>query len=645
MIRVHPVDSRFLPAPRTFSGSVAVGRAPDMDIVVPHWRVARRHAQLIERSQTLWIRDLSTWSGTWVNRRRVVAETPLLEADEVSIGPFVFKATWCAETGADADALTKVSAKVTPRVIVGANVLAHAHGAVVVEEVAHGDGGPLPRMPNACSSLIPVRQETPPDGRHGEGRDVGEPSRAAAAPLDEPNRAAAAAPLGASAHVSALSIDIAKDLEKAQDAGGGIHASPASSFTPCDADRVLRDRLQAMLLNALDLRREDVSGMSDKHLRARARSILEGLIDRSPNLCPADRRDACIAAVIDEAVGLGPLEPLLNDDSVTEIMVNRHDEIYVEQAGRLTRVATAFANDLSVLAVLERIVAPLGRRIDEASPMVDARLPDGSRVNGVIAPIALKGPTLTIRKFSRRKLTLMDLVAGGSLSTAMAEFLALCVVHKKNIVVSGGTGSGKTTLLNILAGLIGRLERIITIEDAAELQLPHDHVVSLEARPANIEGRGRVDIRDLVRNALRMRPDRIVVGECRGAEAFDMLAAMNTGHEGSLTTLHANTPRDALSRLETMILMAGMPLPLAAVREHISAGIDIIIQQARLDTGQRVLTDIAEVTGMDSGGIQLQSLLIRHRGNGRYRGAGVLPTFTDAWRERGIVVPAEWFDR
>ena len=400
-----------------------------------------------------------------------------------------------------------------------------------------------------------------------------------------------------------------------------------------------------MLLNALDLRREDVSGMSDQHLRARAQAILEALIDRDPGLCPADQRNACIKAVVDEAVGLGPLEPLLADDSISEIMVNRYDEIYVERAGRLERSDAVFANDMSVLSVLERIVAPLGRRIDEGSPMVDARLSDGSRVNGVIAPIALKGPALTIRKFARRKLRLADLVARESLSSNMAAFLTLCVAHKKNMVVSGGTGSGKTTLLNILSGLIGQRERIITIEDAAELQLPHEHVVALEARPANIEGRGRVDIRDLVRNALRMRPDRIVVGECRGAEAFDMLAAMNTGHEGSLTTLHANTPRDALARLETMILMTGMPLPLAAVREHISSGIDIIVQQARLDSGQRVLTDIAEVTGMDSGGIQLQTLFSRHKRHGRFTGAGVLPSFVEAWRERGIDLPAHWFDR
>lgn len=407
----------------------------------------------------------------------------------------------------------------------------------------------------------------------------------------------------------------------------------------------IRQRMQSRLLSAMDLRREDVSMMSDQHLRVRARAILEALIERDPALCPVEQRERYITAVIDEAVGLGPLEPLLADASISEIMVNRHDEIFVERAGRLERANIAFANEASVLAVLERIVAPLGRRIDEGAPMVDARLADGSRVNGVIAPIALKGPTLTIRKFSRRRLGLNELVAGAAMSATMAAFLGLCVRHKKNIVVSGGTGSGKTTLLNILSGLIGRHERIITIEDAAELQLPHAHVVSLEARPPNIEGRGSVDIRDLVRNALRMRPDRIIVGECRGGEAFDMLAAMNTGHEGSLTTLHANTPRDALARLETMILMTGMPLPLAAVREHISAGIDIVVQQARLEDGRRVLTDIAEVSGMDSGGIQLQSLFVRDKGRGRFEGAGVLPSFVDAWRERGIAMPSEWFDR
>ena len=267
-----------------------------------------------------------------------------------------------------------------------------------------------------------------------------------------------------------------------------------------------------------------------------------------------------------------------------------------------------FTGDRAVMGVIERIVTPLGRRIDESSPMVDARLKDGSRVNAIIPPLALKGPTVTIRKFSKRKLGAEDLVKFGSVSEEMAAFMQICVESRKNVIVSGGTGSGKTTLLNILSNFIPRGERIITVEDAAELQLSHEHLISLESRPANVEGKGGVSIRDLVRNTLRMRPDRIVVGECRGAEALDMLQAMNTGHEGSLTTLHANTPRDGLARLETMVLMAGMDLPLAAIREQIASAVDIIVQQTRFSCGTRMVTHIAEVTGIESGTIQIQDL-------------------------------------
>src|SRR5690606_14231569 len=290
------------------------------------------------------------------------------------------------------------------------------------------------------------------------------------------------------------------------------------------------------------------------------------------------------------------------------------DEIFVEVRGRLRRHHRAFSSEQAVQGVIERIVSPLGRRIDDSSPMVDARLRDGSRVNAVIAPIALRGASLTIRKFPARRLGMTDLLAVGALDAAIAEFLEACVRYKKNLIVSGGTGSGKTSLLNILSNAIPEGERVVTIEDAAELRLNHQHLVSLEARPANLEGRGRIEIRDLVRNALRMRPDRIVVGECRGGEAFDMLAAMNTGHEGSLTTLHANSPRDALGRLETMILMAGMDLPLAAVREHVASSIDFIIQLVRAADGRRLVSAIVQVTGQEGGRIQLQDLFLGHPG-------------------------------
>lgn len=416
----------------------------------------------------------------------------------------------------------------------------------------------------------------------------------------------------------------------AADSGGDVLAIGGVS---ADAPAALawlpyRRSLHAALLQALDLRRRDVAGMSDQALREEARRLLDELVLHEADL-PAhlDRALLC-RMVLDEAVGLGPLESLLADPDITEIMVNRHDEVYVETAGRLSRHDTVFSSEHAVRGVIDRIVAPLGRRIDESSPMVDARLPDGSRVNAVIPPIALRGASLTIRKFPLRRPQMPDLIRLGSLNEAMAELLSLCVRQRKSIVVSGGTGSGKTTLLNILSNAIPDGERIVTIEDAAELRLAHAHLVSLEARPPNLEGRGRIDIRDLVRNALRMRPDRIVVGECRGAEAFDMLTAMNTGHEGSLTTLHANSPRDALSRLEAMTLMAGLDLPLAVVREHIASSVDIVVQQARLSDGRRVVTDIVEIAGMESGRIQLQDLFHYEAGQG-FVDSGLAPIFME----------------
>lgn len=403
-------------------------------------------------------------------------------------------------------------------------------------------------------------------------------------------------------------------------------SGPVSPHRQPPAWLVLRRRLHEDLIQALQLRRRDIAGMSDIALRAEASSVLANLIDADPDIPPELDRELMVRELVDEAVGLGPLEPLLADPGVTEIMVNRHDEIFVERAGRLVRDAASFSSEQAVLGVLERIVAPLGRRIDDSAPMVDARLRDGSRVNAVISPIALRGASLTIRKFPQRRLLMADLLAVGALDEAMADFLTHCVQHRKNLIVSGGTGSGKTSLLNILSNAIPGGERIITIEDAAELRLNHSHLVSLEARPANLEGRGQVQIRDLVRNALRMRPDRIVVGECRGAEAFDMLAAMNTGHEGSLTTLHANSPRDALGRLETMILMAGMDLPLAAVREHIAASIDIIVQLIRAADGRRLVSAIVQVTGIESGRIQLQALFSGQAGPPAvFSGCGLMP--------------------
>lgn len=381
----------------------------------------------------------------------------------------------------------------------------------------------------------------------------------------------------------------------------------------------------------------------------------EAMIDEAinRNALPIPRRDRTrvISDVVAEVSGLGPLQQLMTDDSITEIMVNGPKEVFVERRGKIQPAEVEFEDVAHVQKIIDRIVSPLGRRCDEASPMVDARLADGSRVNAVISPVALRGPYITIRRFSATPLEVSDLVRFGSLSYAMASFLEAAVKGKANIIVSGGTGSGKTTLLNVLSGYIPEDERIVTIEDAAELKLTQTHVVPMEARPANAEGAGRISIRDLVVNALRMRPDRIIVGEVRSGEALDMLQAMNTGHEGSLTTAHANTPRDALSRLETMCLMSGMELPLSAIRVQIASAIDIIVQQTRFRDGSRKITSISEVVGMEGDVITLQDLFVfKSEGmgaGGKIRGAfaptGIRPKIVNKLRDSGASINDNWF--
>ncbi len=355
--------------------------------------------------------------------------------------------------------------------------------------------------------------------------------------------------------------------------------------------------------------------------------------------------------VCDELMGFGPIQPLLNDDTISEVMVNGPYRVYIEQKGKLKLSPVRFANDEHVLKVIDRIIRPLGRRIDRKWPMVDARLPDGSRVNAVIPPCAIDGSTITIRKFSKNKLKVDDLIRFGSLTPEMAEFLRACVISRLNIVVSGGTGSGKTTLLNVLSNFIPDDERIVTIEDSAELQLAQEHVVRLESRPPEVDGTGRVTIRDLVINSLRMRPERIVIGECRGGETLDMLQAMNTGHDGSLTTLHANTPRDALARMETMALMAGMEMPLKVIREQIASAIDLIVQQTRLEDGQRKVAYITEVQGMEGDTVVLQDIfkleILGKTPEGKIqaelRPTGVRPRFTPRLESHGFKLPPNIF--
>ncbi len=366
---------------------------------------------------------------------------------------------------------------------------------------------------------------------------------------------------------------------------------------------------------------------------------------------PQTIQDQLFKEIVDDILGFGPLQSLLEDDSVSEVMVNGPNSVYVEQKGKLVKSGVKFDNDDAVLRIIEKIILPLGRRIDADSPTVDARLPDGSRVNAVIPPVAIDGPTITIRKFAKGRLSVDQLIEYGSVTANMATFLEACVVSRLNIMISGGTGSGKTTLLNVLSGFIPRTERIVTIEDAAELQLQQDHVVRMETKPPNIEGKFQVSIRELVRNSLRMRPDRIVVGEVRGGEALDMLQAMNTGHDGSLTTLHANSPRDALSRLETMCLMAGMDMPLSVIREQIASAIDVIVQQSRLSDGSRKITSITEVAGMEGQTIVMTDIFkfektgITPEGRviGELKPTGIRPFFTPRLEQNGFNLGPEVF--
>jgi pilus assembly protein CpaF len=385
-----------------------------------------------------------------------------------------------------------------------------------------------------------------------------------------------------------------------------------------------------------------VSRLSRAALTEPVRQVVSEVLASEKVTVMGRQRETLIEAVISEIAGLGPLDALLADPEITEIMVNGPAHVYVERSGRLSPASVFFEDDAHIRRIMERIVAPLGRRIDEASPLCDSRLPDGSRVNCVIPPLAVRGPALTIRKFSPVPFVMEDLIRFGTLTPMLAEFLRACVTARLNILVSGGTGSGKTTTLNTLSGFIPSDERIVTIEDAAELQLQQDHVVALESRPPNLEGKGEITIRHLVRNALRMRPDRIVIGEVRGSETLDLLQAMNTGHDGSLSTVHANSPRDALSRLETLSLMAGTELPLRAVREQIAASVQLIVHQARGRDGTRRITHVTELHGMAADIIALQDVFRADVHSGAAQPTGLRPRVLELIEERGFAPPKLW---
>ena len=434
-----------------------------------------------------------------------------------------------------------------------------------------------------------------------------------------------------------------------------LSASPAPERGAADPYAELKTRVHHACIAKLGpelFTAETTSDLSERVLRAVTEQLA---LDRTP--LTRDERRQLVREITDDILGYGPLEPLLRDDSITEVMVNGADRIYIERNGKIEKAGTTFVDDAHLLRIIDKIVSQVGRRVDEASPMVDARLPDGSRVNAIIPPLALRGPTLTIRKFSRDPYTMDDLINFGTLTAKSAHFLAACVQGKLNVLVSGGTGTGKTTTLNALSAYIPGDERIITIEDAAELQLQQEHVITLESRPPNIEGQGEVKIRELVRNALRMRPDRIIVGEVRGPETLDMLQAMNTGHEGSLTTIHANSPRDALARLETLVLTAGVELPLRAIREQVASAFDLLVQITRLVDGSRRISHVTEVLRMESDVITLQDIFLARPPDEESAAAqisrllsplsctGLKPHFLEKLAANGVTLPATFFQQ
>lgn len=425
------------------------------------------------------------------------------------------------------------------------------------------------------------------------------------------------------------------------------------SVNRSDALGELRGRLHFKVVEELGPTLYD-RGMSDAELRLRVLEMLEWAVDQEQGLplTSADRR-ALLNEIASDVLGYGPIDPLLNDPEVTEVMVNGPYDIYYEKSGKLYLSDIHFVDEVHLRRIIDKIVGQIGRRVDEATPMVDARLPDGSRVNAIISPLAIGGPFLTIRKFAVDPYQEADLIGFGTLTQRVADFARACVRGRLNIIISGGTGSGKTTTLNVVSAYIPDDERIVTVEDAAELQLHQEHVLTLESRPANIEGQGAIGIRELVRNTLRMRPDRIVVGEVRGAEALDMLQAMNTGHDGSLTTVHSNSPRDTLSRIETMVLMAGFDLPVRAIREQIASAVDLIVHVSRLKDGSRRVTHVTEVEGMEGEIITLQDLFLFDYGmgvddegvyKGRLKATGIRPSFSEDLEDQGIRLPADLFE-
>lgn len=623
MIHLH-VQPRNAPA-QTFQtdSGCSIGKDPACDIVLKGMLVGKLHARVIREHNAWYIEDQGGILATLVNGSAITRYGPLMDTDRIEIG-------------------TTVLQIVTAPAVSSGNPVAGVTAAVasVSQQTAPVDNAARAEYSAPVDASYAAANERP--------AEITRPS-----PFAEPVRPD---PLAREQSHASAPPEKPQAPPRAQFPAARKSAAPALEVSPINSPSgiELRKRAHMKVIATLDLRRLNVSRMEEDELRRTVNAALDEILNHDVSLRSPDiPLDVLKKSVFDEIIGLGPLEELLADESVSEIMVNCHDEVFVEQHGRLARSPVVFTDDRAVIGAIERIVAPIGRRIDESSPMVDARLPDGSRVNAVIPPLSLKGPSITIRKFSKRKLAGEDLIDFGTVSPDMLEFLRTAVEQRANIVISGGTGSGKTTLLNVLSSYIPDDERIVTVEDAAELQLSQPNLVSLEARPANMEGKGAIPIRDLVKNCLRMRPDRIVVGECRGGEALDMLQAMNTGHDGSLTTTHANTPRDCIARLEVMTLMAGLDLPVQAIREQICSAVDIIVQQSRFSCGSRRVTHVTEVNGMESGVIQLQDVFvfkeegfgIDDRIQGEFVPTAYIPDFYQDLIRRRIPVNTDIFTR
>jgi pilus assembly protein CpaF len=613
-------------------GEVAIGRLSGNDIVLSKGNVSKYHARIVLKDGKFVIRDMNSTNGTYVNGKKIAAPQVLKPVDKIYIGDYIIN----VEAG-----LERATRAAVQRVEeVGEEDYADEHDAQ-----ADDAGEPADDEGYGEEGDAEGEGDYEDDGEYDEGGDEEYDDE----PADDEPQSATQIPVRGG-ETRGLPAQADKPEKSRMPASMAAALARKKRVDPrIEQYARLQKDVHDRLIEYLDLRRLDMDRLGDEELWRRTEKAIRDIIDQmeaDSELPEEIDRDELLKDVLNEALGLGPLEDFLANEDVSEIMVNHANQIYIEKKGKITLSEKIFSSNQAVLGVIERIVAPIGRRIDESSPLVDARLKDGSRVNAIIPPLALKGPCITIRKFKRDALKIEDLIRYKTVTVQIAEFLEMCVKARKNLVISGGTGSGKTTTLNIISSFIPDDERIVTVEDAAELQLPQDHWVQLESRPPNLEGKGSITIRDLVKNCLRMRPDRIVVGECRSGETLDMLQAMNTGHDGSLTTLHANTPRDALARMETMVLMSGMELPIKAIREQIAAAVNIIVQQTRFSDGTRKICFVTEVSGMEVDIVTLQDIFyFKQEGfseegkvRGRFVASGFVPKFYDELQRRGIAV-------